>query len=274
MQAKGLILLMRPLNAIVASLAVLLAAFMTHEMNYKVIFAIASVIFISAGGNSINDYFDYEIDKINKPKRPLPANLISLREAYHFSIFMFAIGVFIAFFINIACFIIAIGSSMLLYYYAKVLKNAGFPGNLSIAGLTSMAIIYGGLSVAGIDEIIFVALFAFLINLGREIIKDVEDYKGDMACGAHTLAINLGIQRALLIGIIPLVAIMISTPMPFILGMYNKYYMIIMAIGVDMPLIFCITKIVSSPTSKTAEEVKKILKIIIILGILGLYIGS
>ncbi|MHC1604378.1 MAG: UbiA family prenyltransferase [Candidatus Methanofastidiosia archaeon] len=273
MQLKALFMLTRPINTFIASCAVLLAAIMTHEINHNILLAIASVAFISSGGHAINDYFDFEIDKINKPDRPLPSKQVSLKQAYYFSLITFVIGCAISYFINLPCFIIAMCASVLLYYYAKFLKNSGFPGNLTIAGLTGMALIYGGISVAGLEKIIFAAFFAFCINLGREIIKDVEDYEGDKVCGAKTLAIRFGIKKALIAGALPLIGIIISTPVPFLLNIYNYYYVAIMILGVDIPLVYSIALIVRTPTSHSAERVKKIIKTVIVIGIVGLYIG-
>ncbi|HOP09523.1 MAG TPA: geranylgeranylglycerol-phosphate geranylgeranyltransferase, partial [Candidatus Methanofastidiosa archaeon] len=202
MDIKAFIELSRPLNLLLASIAVLLGAFMTKEINYKVAYAVISVALITAGGNAINDYFDFEIDKINKPRRPLPSGRIGLDGAARFSILMFMTGVIVAYLINLPCFIIAILASILLYAYAKDLKNAGFTGNLTIAGLTGMAIIYAGLSVSNAEKIMYVAAFAFLVNLGREIIKDVEDYEGDNSQGARTLPIRYGIKKALYMSLV------------------------------------------------------------------------
>jgi len=273
MDAKGLFMLTRPLNSLLASLAVVLAGFMTHEMDATILLAVASVIFISSGGNAINDYFDYDIDRINKPNRPIPSGRVSRREALYFSILSFACGSIVALFINYACLVIAVGASVVLYYYAKSLKHMGLPGNLTVAGLTGMAIVYGGVSVAGIEKIVFVALFAFLINLSREIVKDTEDLTGDEAGGAHTLAIRYGTSTSLKLGALPLILLMCITPIPYLMGLYNIYYLATMLVGVDIPILYILSLLIRSPTVRTAERVKTYLKVLIVIGILGLYIG-
>jgi geranylgeranylglycerol-phosphate geranylgeranyltransferase len=273
MDVKGLFLLTRPLNSLLAALAVVLAGFMTHEMDETILLTIASVIFISSGGNAINDYFDFDIDRINKPRRPIPSGKVTLSEALYFSIVMFACGTAIAYFINYACLIIAASASVVLYLYARSLKHMGLPGNLTVAGLTGMAIVYGGISVAGIEKIGFVALFAFLINLSREIVKDTEDVAGDEAAGAHTLAIRYGVSTALRIGAIPALLLIIVTPIPFVMGIYNVYYLAMMIVGVDIPLLYIMTQMVHSPSVQTAERTKKYLKALILVGIIGLYLG-
>jgi len=273
MEIRALIELSRPVNIIVASLAVILTAFMTKEMNFKIAYAILSVCFITAGGNAINDYYDYDIDNINKPKRPLPSGRITRSEAKWISIATFCIGCIVAFFINTPCFIIAVIASILLYVYARDLKNSGFPGNITIAGLTGMAILYAGLSVSSIDRILYIAAFAFLINMGREIIKDAEDIEGDKAMGAKTLAIKYGIGKALKLSLIPLFLVILITPIPFFTGLYNTYYMAIIIIGIDLPIVYMASRIFVAPTTETAEKSKTLLKIMILIGIVALYLG-
>jgi len=273
MDIRAYIELSRPLNLLVVSIAILLAAFMTKEINYEVVYAIISVVLITSGGNGINDYFDFKIDRVNKPKRPIPSGKITKSGAYRFSMAMFILGIGISFLINIYCVIISLFASVLLYIYAKDLKNSGFPGNLTIAGLTGLAIIYAGISVSSIDRIAYVAIFAFLINLGREIIKDVEDYEGDISQGARTLPIKYGIKKALYTSLVPLIMIILITPIPYYVGLYSQYYMAIMIIGIDLPIFYIVYKITNDPSIKNAEVTKSILKVLIIIGIVGLYLG-
>ena len=272
MELKAYAMLSRPVNIVVASIAVVLAAGMTHEMSFSIVYAIASVICITAAGNAINDYFDYEIDVINKPQRPLPSGKIEKKSAYVFSLVMFAGGSAISFLISPLCALIACSASIVLYYYAKILKNEGFIGNLTIAGLTGMAIIYGGLSVSGIEQIMYVALFAFMVNLGREIVKDIEDYEGDKAGGARTLAIRYGIRTASRLGKIPLIALIAVTAVPYVTGLYNIYYLALVSV-VDAILAYCVVILMKTPTISTATTVKSILKAVIIFGMFALYIG-
>jgi geranylgeranylglycerol-phosphate geranylgeranyltransferase len=185
---------------------------------------------------------------------------------------MFIAGSALSLMISPECAAIAVGASIILYYYAKTLKNAGFIGNLTIAALTGMAIIYGGLSVSGIENIMYVAVFAFMVNLGREIVKDIEDYEGDKAGGARTLVIKYGLSTASRLGSIPLIALMAITAIPYVTGLYNYYYIGIIAI-VDLILAYCVIMLVKDHSIKTAERVKNILKAVILIGMVALYIG-
>lgn len=264
----------RPINTVFAALAITLAAVMTKEIEVlNIALAIISAGLISSAGNSINDYYDHEIDMVNKPERPIPSGRVSLKGAFYYSIVLFLAGCIVSLFINQICAVIAILSSVALYLYASRLKNAGFIGNITIATLTGMAIIYGGLAVASIDKIITVALFAFLINLAREIVKDAEDMEGDSKAGARTLALRYGLRTALILASFPLWAIIITTPVPYMSGLYNNLYMAIIVFGIDIPIVHLIYSLYFRPSTATAVFVKKMLKMLILIGLIGIYVG-
>lgn len=272
MNARAYLQLSRPLNLVVASIAVILAAALTHELSFDLVYAVFSVILITAGGNAINDYFDYDIDLINKPLRPLPAGTVTKAGAKSFAVIMMGAGSAVSVLINPWCALIAGSACVLLYWYARTLKNAGFIGNLTIAGLTGMAIVYGGLSVAGLESIQYAALFAALINLSREMVKDIEDYKGDRAGGARTLAITRGIPTASRLSTIPLLVLVAITPLPYRAGLYNIYYLVLITMA-DVVLCWCCIRLIRSPSIEQAKTVKSVLKAVMLLGMAALYIG-
>ncbi|MFM2387421.1 MAG: hypothetical protein RL660_2178 [Bacteroidota bacterium] len=174
--------------------------------------------FIAAGGYLINDYFDLRIDSINKPKRVTVERNFRRRHIMLWHIALSAIGFLIALYCaikskHISLALIQLGSIGLLIAYSNKLKRIAIWGNVAIAFLAMLnvltpslyehqywhpSIMYepqrqGHLSLASVA---FVALFAFLITLLREIIKDVEDIKGDRADECKTLPIKFGIAVA------------------------------------------------------------------------------
>jgi len=127
---------------------------------------VTSVVFLITGsGNAINDYYDVEIDRINKPERPIPSGRISKSKALYFSVSLFAVGTLIAFFINMTCGIIALFNSLLLVYYAATLKRTVLIGNLSIGYLTGSTFLFGGAvfyTNGGIEAVFVLFLLATL----------------------------------------------------------------------------------------------------------------
>lgn len=108
------------------------------------------VLFGCAGGNTINDYFDYEIDKINRPERPLPRGAMSRKAALWYSVALFATGIVLAWFINIWDFLLAVVAYALMFIYAWKLKPMPFIGNVVVASLTGATPLYGAIAVGEI----------------------------------------------------------------------------------------------------------------------------
>ncbi len=151
------------------------------------------VFFLLAFANAHNDIIDFEIDKINRPKRPLPSGEISLRIA---RITAFA-GLFLAIILGFisgfefALLFAAIGT--LCFAYNKFLKGLPLIGNLAVALLTTTPIIIPMLKF-GLPqpELLNLAFFAFMLTFAREITKDIEDMEGDKALGLKTFPVLLG----------------------------------------------------------------------------------
>lgn len=133
---------------------------------------VGSVVFLVTGaGNVINDYYDIEIDRINKPERPIPSGRISKSKALYFSVSLFAVGTIIAFFINMICGIIALFNSLLLVYYAATLKRTVLIGNLSIGYLTGSTFLFGGAvfyTNGGMEAVFVLFLLATLATIARK----------------------------------------------------------------------------------------------------------
>ena len=153
-------------------------------------------ILIAAAGYIINDYYDVKIDVINKPKKMVIDRTLSRRNALvtHsvFNIVAVAIGLYIS--INVMLFFLA--TTFVLWLYSNQLKRIALVGNLVVAGLSASAILILGLYYHDhFQVVLFFALMSFLMSLVREIIKDMEDIKGDMIHGCRTLPIVWGISK-------------------------------------------------------------------------------
>ncbi|NKQ39493.1 MAG: geranylgeranylglycerol-phosphate geranylgeranyltransferase, partial [Methanosarcinales archaeon] len=204
-----------------------------------------AVFLITAAGNAINDYFDVEIDAINKPNRPIPSGKINRTHALYFSIVLFIIGTIIAFYIHIICGLIALFNSILLIYYGKTLKQKALIGNIAVGYLTGATVLFGGavFGIKGMEVLIVLFLLVMLATIAREIVKDIEDIKGDEKQGLKTLPIKIGVKKsANLAALITSIAIVIS-PIPFLTSMMSIEYLIFI-LFVNICFIFAIYEIV------------------------------
>ena len=181
--------IIRPLNFLITFLSVIVAAIICSPDKFSglnVFLAAFAASFALAAGNIINDIYDIDIDKTNRPLRPLPSEKITIKEAYGLYIFFITISIAISFLINEMALVIVLVSILILFIYSKYLKQIPLIGNITVASLTGLVFIFGGVVIENPVAAIVPAVFAFLINLIREIVKDMEDVEGDSKAGAIT----------------------------------------------------------------------------------------
>ena len=271
-------LLGRPLNSTLAGFAVAigaLAALANPLTNNQIIYIVLGCVvsgFISAFGYAINDFFDVEIDKINVPHRPIPSGLVSLEGAKMYCAIMVVLGVIFAILIDIVAVILALSGIILLFLYAARFKRSGFPGNLIVALLASIPFLFGGFVTASYETLIYPASFAFLINLGRELIKDIEDVDGDKLENVQSIALKYGIRPARNIAYVILFSLFIIIPIPIILGYYTSIPFLIAVAAILGIILYTATY----SFNRSEEEIivgttatKRILKICMTIGVVG-----
>ena len=146
-------------------------------------------------------------------------------------------------------------------------------GNLLVGGLTGLAFLYGGAAVGNIDRALIPALFAFLINVGREVIKDMEDIEGDAQHHAMTFPIRYGMKSAAVVATAFLLTVVASTFVPFADGRYGMMYLAIVGLGVDLVLLFVIASLWKDMTQKNLNRLSTILKFDMLIGLAAIYAG-
>jgi len=198
MTFRGFYFITRPVNSIVSGLAAILGYIIaTGTITLSSLILILIVAIITAAGNVINDYFDADIDAINRPKRPIPSGDVRRSSARIFATILFLCGILLSLFSNVLCLTIVVLNSLVLIIYAAKLKSSPFIGNLAISYLAASIFLFGGAfaGLSGLIQNIPIAIITFLAMLARELLKDAEDVKGDSIGGARTLPIKIGIQK-------------------------------------------------------------------------------
>jgi geranylgeranylglycerol-phosphate geranylgeranyltransferase len=214
MTIKGYWRIIRPVNSVVAGLAAAIGYLIaTGTIIPSVVLLVVIVILITGAGNTINDYFDIQIDRVNRPDRPLPSGAVTINGALLLAGILFITGILVSFYTNIYCAFFAAFNSLILIAYSKSLKSTPFFGNLSVAYLAGSIFLFGG-ALAGIPGIVnnlVIALITIFAMLARELLKDAEDVPGDTEEGAKTLPILYGVYITALISVIfTIVAVIIS----------------------------------------------------------------
>ena len=272
---RGYWLLARPYNLAIAFPAIFLGGFVSGSIRpvTGLILACFSGIAIGAGANAINDYFDVEIDRINKPKRPLPSGLVSRGQARRFAAACFLVGVALSAFINLPCFLVAGAASVLLILYSSHLKRTVLLGNLTVAFLLGLALVFGGLAVGRIRNAVVVAVFAFLYNMAREILKDIEDLEGDRALGAVTFPIRYGVAASLVLTTADLLLLIAATIIPYFLGYFSRLYLVIVLVGVDLFVAWALVSMWVRPEPRHLGRLAVWMKVDMLAGLLAVFAG-
>ncbi len=232
-----------------------------------------SATLIGCYGNVINDVLDIEIDRINKPWRPLPSGRISLPSAKTCAALLLIAGIALSLVLPPVCPVIVVIASFLLYAYSWKVKKTGFPGNIVISLLSFMVVVYGGLAAPNPARSFVPGLYAFLIILGREIYKGVEDVEGDRRHRVKTIAVSIGVKPAVIIGTLILFTVVAISPLPYFYMGMNIAYLLSAFLGVDLPIIIASIKIIRNPV-KYAWTSTRILKIPLFMGLLAFFLGS
>lgn len=157
---------------------------------------VLATLCIGAAGYIINDYYDVKIDAINRPGRLVVGRVVRRRRAMLAHLLLSGLGVGISGLLSPLLGIVTLGSAVLLWGYSVRFKRVALVGNLSIATLTAALVLLPELQLrTGSGSVWAYALAAFLLTVVREIVKDVEDMRGDAQHDCRTLPIVWGVAR-------------------------------------------------------------------------------
>ena len=259
---------------------------------------VLSVVLLAAGGNVINDYFDFELDREFKPSRPLASGLMSLNAALYLHMVLVFTSIGIGFYLgwinsNMHVVYLYVISAILLYLYSSFLKKVPLAGNVVIAGLSAFVFILlvifevNFLNAIHANHLFettpyafaillmqmkFYAGFAFLTSLAREVVKDIEDHTGDEAYRINTFAVQYGDTAAKWL-VAFILTILIALLGYFIFDFFKADAIkdaLYLAIAVVLPALITLVLIIAAKESKDYYRVSNLLKVIMVLGILSI----
>jgi geranylgeranylglycerol-phosphate geranylgeranyltransferase len=250
-RARGLVELTRAGNSIAAGFLTFTGAFVASGFDYPVMIgtAVATTILATGGGMAINDYFDRDIDRINRPDRAIPRGAVSPGEALWFSVALFLIAV--AFVLTLPLPAIAIAGMNLfaLVAYTKLFKGLPGVGNVVVGYLTGSTFLFGAAAVGALTGAVLVLfVLAALATVAREIVKDVEDIGGDREEGLNTLPIAIGERRALIIALAVLVVAVLASPLPYLRDTFGVAY-VVLVVPCDVLMLYSVLRGFSDQTT-------------------------
>lgn len=265
--------ILRPFNALMGVIAVLLVAIISGNFTIYVPVACVIVFIFTGAGNAINDYVDHKIDAINKPERPIPSGRISLRAAAIYSIALFTISTLMAMVIGIIPGIIVVLSAILMFLYAYRLKKSCLIGNMSIAFLTGLCFVFAGVVLQTVFLSVLLGFYAFLMTMAREIVKDMEDVEGDSAEGASTFPIRYGMRASSTLAAVFMIVASLTSPLLFFIGIFNIIYLIVLLFAIIL-FLACAISILRDQSLNNTRIVSKRIKIGMGIVFLAFALGS
>ncbi|GAB3658714.1 geranylgeranylglycerol-phosphate geranylgeranyltransferase [Echinicola sediminis] len=237
--------------------------------DFRLYLLIFSTVTIAASGYLINDYYDVKIDYINKPDEVIIGKGMRRRVVMFLHTLLNFVGIGLACLVSLKVGAVHFIAAFILWLYSNSLKRMPFIGNLAVALLTALAIwIIGFYYEQSRLLVLTYALFAFFINLIREIVKDIEDREGDRKHGCRTLPIVLGFRAtkniifiiaAIFVCSIIIVAYKVNQPLLyFYFGSIGIFFMLFMH------------KIYYADRKAHFTQLSKLSKIIMLTGVISM----
>ena len=197
----------------------------TTLLTYTTLGALMAAV-LNAASNALNQIYDLEIDRVNKPSRPLPSGRLSINEAWIFTIATYTVALVLAWFVapggRHECFWIVVAATIATFAYSCPplrTKQRGIWANITIAVPRGVLLKVAGWScvktIFGVEPWFIGGIFGLFL-LGASTTKDFADMEGDARGGCKTLPIRYGVRRA---------AWMISPSfvLPFLLISYGAF---------------------------------------------------
>ncbi|MCH7549714.1 MAG: geranylgeranylglycerol-phosphate geranylgeranyltransferase [Candidatus Krumholzibacteriota bacterium] len=265
----------RPHNMLAAALSVAAGYYLAGGRQASLAaLPVALTALITGAGNVVNDYFDLAIDRINKPRRPLPSQRLAPGQAltlYALLSFVFLVGC--AFVRPLSLAVLLLLWHVALIAYAARLKRLLFIGNGLVASLAGSAFFAGALLGGDIRVAFVPGALAFSFVLAREVIKGCEDVVGDSASGVRTLAVVFGVHRSSRVAAALMVGFTLLLPLPTVAGTYGMTYLLMMVLLVAPGLVAGAWMVVRSPERQTFNRVSWMLKLGMFFGIVAIALG-
>ncbi len=246
----------------------------------KLTLAILTAVFLEISTFALNDYFDYSIDKKNKrTDRPLVRGDIAPTTALLVTFIFFPLGIITAYFVNYACFIIALITGIFALLYDIKLKKIKLVSNYYIAYTMAIPFLFGGVAFSpNIPTIIWIlASMAFLSGVGREVLKDIMDQEGDKKEKVKSLPMYIGEQNSFLVSGVFFIGAVSMSLVPFFINIdpsFFENYFYLASVSIANILFISMTTSMILKTDPRVKLFRKLTLIAMMLGLIAFLIGS
>jgi geranylgeranylglycerol-phosphate geranylgeranyltransferase len=267
----------RPINCLMIGFAVVVAEFIAvggAPQLHEAALGSLSAALLMAGTMAINDYFDLEADRINRPHRPLPSGIITPRQAVSVGSAALAIGLSAAASLNMGSLATASAAFLLMVYYNMKGKRTGFFGNILVSICIGLPFVFGGAAVGRVTStLLFFSAMAFTANLGREVTKGIVDVEGDLLMKVRTVAVVHGSKAASKLAALLYFAVVGLSLGPPALKMVNPLYLPFVLVS-DVGFLSSSVSLLRNYDRENAERVKGMVMFWMFMGLLAFIAGS
>jgi geranylgeranylglycerol-phosphate geranylgeranyltransferase len=234
-----------------------------------------SVFALSSTALILNDYFDYEVDLVNHPDRPLPSGAVSKREVIGLTVATTLVGLAAAAILGLDVLLVSIPIWLIGVLYNWRYKKTGLPGNLMVCASVAATFIFGAVTVntPWNGNVWVFSLMAFFIDLGEEIAGDAMDMEGDKKIGSQSIALRKGKSFAVRVTVVMWGVAVLLTLVPTFLGWMGTVYLVAILI-IDGVLIFFSIRLLKSQTPEAGRKAMRGAYLGATLGVIAFLIGK
>ena len=217
--------------------------------------AMASAVGLGAAGNVANDLADRQADAVNRPGRPLVSGTMSVNAAILIGGLLGGLGLLIAFMLDQKLFFLALAALTVMLCYSPLLKQRGLLGNVAVAVVASLPMVYGAMAVGWWRAGLTASVLAAILHFAREIVKDLDDVAGDRAQGRRTVPVVMGREAAGTIAALALIAFVPASLAPWFAGWYGWRYGLVVLV-LDLGLMVVLARLLARQTGGASARLK------------------
>lgn len=241
----------------------------------EIVWLAALCALATGGGNVANDAFDADIDRVNKPRRPIPSGRMSTRSALVWYAILSLATAGLAFVMlprSLATIVLAWQVS--LFIYARWLKRRWPAGNIAVAAISASALLGGAMAAGHARAAAIPMAIAGAFVACRELVKGAEDIDGDSTAGARTLAVVAGKNAAARTAAAAMLIVATLLPLPSVAGIYRPVYAVVMLVAVVPALVTGALTVARSREKGAFARTSQWLKLAMFAGLFAIVAGT
>lgn len=271
--------ILRPLNCLMTGLAIIFTYFVLNSYSIRnyidLIVGFFTGFLASGAAMLINDVVDLDVDRINKPWKPLPRGVFSVNSIRFISIIFLITAISINIIISLDLFLVALTFSIIAYIYSFTRK---YWYSHFLVSISTMAPFIYGLFLSGLphSKTLFTILFAivvFLVNTAREFVKSIGDEEGDLKLGYKTITTVYGAKNASKASLILSISGSVLAVLIGIIDLANIYYTIILFIAGSV-YVYSTYKVYKDHSKENVIKMKKLMIYMMLLALLGFLLSG